>query len=280
MNNISKWSLMIGLSVALFSCKKDDSLDYYQGGTAPVLTLTDSGAALTSANKALNSLSLSWTNPNYQFSSGISSQNVNYQMEMDTLGSNFTNPKMFVQTVSNNLNYTFNVDELNSDLSNKMGLATGQSHTIQLRVVAGLGSNNAVAIPSNILQFTFTPYAPPPLVPVPTTGELFLVGGDALLGGWSNPVPSSQQFVQVSPTEYKITIKLSGGDPTTSSDQFLLLPKNGDWTNKYACKAANVTSNGGPFGFNMSDNFPGPTAAGTYVIDVNFQTGNYTVTKQ
>ncbi|MBS1669419.1 MAG: SusE domain-containing protein [Bacteroidetes bacterium] len=274
MNIISKWSLMIGLAVAFASCKKDDSLDYYQGGTAPVLTLTDSGAAITSANKALNSFSLSWTNPNYQFSSGISSQNVNYQLEMDTLGSNFTNPKMFVQTISNNLSYTFNVDEINADLSNKMGLATGMPHTIQMRVVAGLGSNNAVSLPSNVLQFVVNPYAPPPAVKPPVGGVLYIVGS-ATPGGWpplSND-PSVEQFTTISSTEYKITIALNGGG------EYKLVSVPGQWTEQWSVAAQDTYPNGGPFVLNGA-NCIAPATSGTYVIDVNFQTGFFTVTLQ
>jgi hypothetical protein len=112
---------------------------------------------------------------------------------------------------------------------------------------------------------------------------LALVGGDPLLGAWSNPVPQSQVFTEVSPTDYQLTVALSGGDPTNSnsSDQYLIVPSNGSWSHKYACAStATQPFSGGTFGLDLSSNFPGPTAPGTYKFDLNFQTGILTVTKQ
>jgi hypothetical protein len=132
---------------------------------------------------------------------------------------------------------------------------------------------------SNALTFTVTPYAPPPVVTPPAA--LFLVGGDAKLGAWSNPVPASQQFTQISATDFQLTITLSGGDPTNGSDQYLFIPVNGSWSHKYACSnTGSQPFSGGTFGLDQSSNFPGPAAAGTYLFDVNFQTGIITVTKQ
>jgi hypothetical protein len=106
---------------------------------------------------------------------------------------------------------------------------------------------------------------------VPYTGarvpsNLFMVG-DATPGGWSNPVPTpSQKFAQLNSVQFELTLALTGGR------QYLFLPVNGDWSNKYA--VANNTlpglSNGGYFGYNLGDNFPGPATDGNYKIEVNF----------
>ena len=184
------------------------------------------------------------------------------------------------------LDTPFTVAEINSLIANKLQLAFGQSHNIQVRVVSFMapytsGSANIGSLASNTLSFTVTPFAPPPVITPPTTGPLVLVGGDALIGAWSNPVPASQEFTQISATDYQLTITLSGGDPTNSNDQYLILPVNGSWSHKYAC--ASTTSqpfSGGTFGLDLSSNFPGPTAAGKYLFDLNFQSGILTVTKQ
>jgi hypothetical protein len=283
MNTLLRKLVFIGMGVAFFTaCKKDQAIDYFEGGTAPALTasLADS-IPLSYATASQNAVTFSWANPNYQFGSGVSSQDVSYLLEIDTVGANFTNPNRESITISKDLSLTITQLTFNSYLLNQLLLVAGVKHSIQVRVTASINSVAATNLSSNVLTFAVTPYAIPPAVAPPASGTLFIVGGDAKLGAWSNPVPTpAQQFTQVSTTEYKITIALSGGDPTSGGDQFLILPVNGSWANKYACVAANNTSAGGTFGYNWNDNFPGPTAAGSYIIDVNFQTGKYTVTKQ
>ena len=115
-------------------------------------------------------------------------------------------------------------------------------------------------------KFTVTPYTST----LPT--NLFIVG-DATAGQWNNPVPvPSQQFTRLNSSAWEITL------PITPSKEYLLLPVNGDWSHKYA--VANKTlaglSAGGDFGYDLGDNFPGPTIAGTYKISVNFVLGSGT----
>jgi hypothetical protein len=110
---------------------------------------------------------------------------------------------------------------------------------------------------------------------------LFLVGS-ASSGGWNNPVPvPAQQFTKIDSVHYKGTFFLNGGQ------QYLLLPVNGDWTQKYAVQDATVTglSAGGAFGYNAStqsvynSNFPGPANTGLYTIIVDFQAGTFSCTQ-
>ena len=97
---------------------------------------------------------------------------------------------------------------------------------------------------------------------------------DATVGGWNNPVPvPSQQFSKVGAGVYQLTTPLIGGK------QYLVIPDNGSWSNKYAVKSSDVTADGGPFGYNFNDNFPGPATSGTYKIVLNFKSGRFTVTK-
>lgn len=282
--------LAAGAIIFLSACQKEGTNVTLNGGTAPVLTasLSDS-IPLSNANAAKQAIAFSWTNPSYQFSNGISSLNVTYNLEFDTVGANFSSPHMQTVQISPDLSTSFTVTALNSLIANGLQLNFGQAHNIQVRVVSLIapytsGSPSVAPLNSNVLNFTVTPYAPPPVVTPPASGSvLALVGGDPLLGGWANPVPSSQVFTQVSPTDYQLTIALSGGDPTNSSasDQYLIIPQNGSWSHKYACNStASQPFSGGSFGLDLSSNFPGPTAAGTYLFDLNFQTGILTVTKQ
>ncbi|OIR08398.1 hypothetical protein GALL_95660 [mine drainage metagenome] len=279
MKTLLKKLFFIGVGVALFaSCKKDQTIDYFNGGTAPVLTASVSGTIpLSNTNQSNVEVVFSWTNPNYQFTTGLSSQNVSYLLEIDTLGANFTNPNRIATSISSDLSKPYVDAVLNSALSNQMLLVTGMKHTIQVRVTASINGVAATALASNVLQFNVTPWSPPPTVNPPTTGKLYLVGS-ATAGGWGNPVPvPSQQFTQVSTTLYTITVPLTGGQ------EYLFIPLNGDWGHKFACNKTTSPPSGetgGVFGYDWNDNFPGPAANGTYKIDVNFQTGKYTVTKQ
>lgn len=271
------------LLTGLWACQKDENKDYYLGGKHPVLTSVTNASGdsvnLHYADSDKVAVNLSWTNPDYQFTTGISSQDVAYQVQIDTTGADFTNPLMKVISVSKDLNIAITEAQLDDYLLNQLGLKDSVVHHIEMRVISGIGVNAGVPLISNVIKFSATPYAIPPKVPPPATGHLYIVGnatsgGDAT--GWSNPVPvPEKEFTQVSPTLYQITIQLIGGK------QYLFLPLNGSWSNKYACKkTADQDAAGGDFGYNLSDNFPGPATDGTYKIVVDFQKGKYTVTKQ
>lgn len=277
----------IAASCLFAACTKDSEKVVFNGGTAPVLTASTDTLPLNAADSLNPLVTFSWTNPDYQFSDGISSQDVTYGLQIDTLGANFSSSIM--QTVTPNpaydLDTTFTVSKFNAMLGNGMLLKTGQPHQIQVRIVAAIANSSQTQLVSNSFTYTVTPYAPPPKVMPPSTGVLYLQGGDPLLGAWSIPVPAANKFTQVSPTDYQLTIALSGGDPTNSnsSDQYLLLGDNTDYNIKYACvNTSTQPTSGGSFGIGGSytANFPGPTAAGTYLFDVNFQTGIITLTKQ
>ncbi len=108
------------------------------------------------------------------------------------------------------------------------------------------------------------------------TNTLFIVGS-ATHGGWTNPIPAVdsalQQFTQISPTEYKITLTLIGGG------SYKLITLNGSWATNYGIGIANdpnMTS-GGTLVSNGND-ILAPAASGTYVIDVNFASNKFIVT--
>lgn len=280
MKNILKlFSVSSLLLITLWACKKDENKDFFLGGTNPVLTVqTNTGAdsvSMAFADSSKTAILFSWTNPNYKFTTGISSQNVNYQLQIDTVGNNFNPSNTAVISVSEDLGYNLLESQLNDIVLNTLGLAVGVNHQMEVRVVSGLGTTNVVPATSNTVSFSVTPYAIPPKVPLPINGNLYLVG-DATPGGWNNPVPvPSQQFTEVTPTLYQITISLIGGK------QFLFIPVNGDWSNKYACAdESKQSTSGGDFGYNWSGNFPGPSTSGTYKITVDFQRGIYTITPQ
>src|SRR3981081_4621573 len=114
MKHTSKLILLAILMLTFWSCKKAENKVSFQGGTAPVLssTVTDT-IRLSFANKDNQAITLSWTNPDYKFTTGLSSQDVNYLLEIDTAGANFSNPKRAQISVSNDLSTSFTVAALN-----------------------------------------------------------------------------------------------------------------------------------------------------------------------
>jgi hypothetical protein len=261
-------------ALLLWGCEKDENRIYFEGATPPVLTSTISGEVpllFKDADKEV--LKVSWTNPEYQFTTGVSSQDVSYLLEIDTTGSNFTNPKRRTLSIKNNLSKSFTHSELNDYLLNTLELQPDMPHAIEMRVTASL-NGAAVPVSSNVLQLSVTPYSIPPKVAPPASGKLFIVG-NATPGGWDNPVPvPAQEFTQVSPTIYEITVPLTGGN------SYLFLPVNGDWSAKYGAMGDNNSNNvnGDDFKAGGGD-LKAPDASGDYKIQVNFQTGRFTLTK-
>ena len=283
MKHIFQLLLSSILLLATVSCEKAENKDFYDGGTPPALSSNRVGTIpLSFATQDQEAVTLSWTNPNYMFTTGVSSHDVSYLVEIDTSGSNFSNPNRKAISVSGDLSLAITQSRLNDYLANTLVLAPAVPHDIEMRVTSSIGGT--VPLPSNVLKFSgVTPYTIPPKVTPPTSGTLYMVGGDAKLGKWQNGgTPSqNQQFTQVSPTLYELTVQLLGGDNTTGDDQYLFVPVWGDWNHKYACKkTADQSADGGDFGYDFSDNFPGPATAGNYKVTVDFQRGKYSVVKQ
>ncbi len=261
------------LMIFLWSCKKEENKIFFEGGTSPVLSASKTGTIpLSFANKDLEAVRLSWTNPNYQFTTGLSSQNVTYQLEIDTTGANFTNPSRKILTISQELGISMSQNDLNDYLLNQIQLNTTMAHNIEMRVRASIGS--AVPLFSNVLKFVVTPYAIPPKVTPPASGKLFMVGS-ATPGGWNNPVPvPSQEFTKMSPTFFQLTLALTGGN------SYLFLPVNGDWGTKYGGLGGNNTNNVNEDDFRQGGgDLLAPAASGNYKIEVDFQRGKFKLTK-
>lgn len=276
MKNIIKSFLFLIVAVGLFSCEKDENQVVFEGGTAPALTASSTTLPLSFANKDLPAITFNWSNPNYKFSTGLSSQDVSYLMEIDTAGSNFSNPNKQSITIANDLARTFTQDQFNNFLTNQLQLPVGVAKDIEIRITASLG-NNVGALVSNVLRFTVTPFSTPPVVNPPSTNKLFITGS-ATPASWQcgcgEPELASQQFTQLSPTLYTLTINLTAGG------SYLLLPQYGSWSAKFGGTGGNNSNNvnGGDFRADGSD-LLAPPVGGLHKIDVDFQRGKFTVTK-
>lgn len=276
MKNILKFTGTLLLVSFLFTaCKKQINDIQYLGGTDPVLTASSTVAlVLLPANANNPAVSFSWTNPDYQFSTGISSQDVTYTLQIDTVGSNFKD--VSETTISKDLSVALTVSELNKKILS-LNVIPGGVSNIEIRIKSTL-VNSTLPLYSNIIKMKVTSYldfaiTPPGTAPLYADGKLFLVGS-ATGGGWNNPVPlPTQQFTRMDATHYKITVPLLGGQ------EYLLLPVNGDWGTKYgnSCGANSCNAAAGDNFKVGGDNVKGPASAGTYTITVNFVTGKFTV---
>jgi hypothetical protein len=275
MKNIFK-PLMIAISAMaiLSSCSKEEDREIFLGGTAPVLSASVSGTIpLGFATENNAAVKFSWTNPDYDFASGVSSQDVNYTLEIDVAGQSFNSANKKAVSISKELSVSYTQKEFNIILSD-LQLKLNAPAAVEVRLIASLGAS-ATRLVSNTMKFNVTPFAPPPKVPVPTAGTLWIIG-DAVASSWNNPLPSpfdaTQKFTKVSETLYELVANFVGGGA------YKLIQENGVWGTQYHMVEGNA--NGGTFEKKDADPaFVGPTA-GKYKISVDFQTGKFTVTKQ
>jgi hypothetical protein len=269
---------LIYLSIAMVffaSCEKDEARDTFVSGTNPVFTASVAdNIELNFNTENEKAVTFNWTNPNYYFASGVSSQNVAYTIEIDTAGANFNGKNKLSVSVSQDLTKTYTQKEFNILISD-LKVKTGSVAQLEMRVIATLG-NTLTNRTSNKLTFEVVPYAPPPKVPVPTAGTLW-VTGNAFASGWANPLPSpfdvSQKFTKVSDTQYELVVDM------LSTGNYKLIQEQGVWGTQYRPLVGDANS--GTFERRDADpGFDAPAVAGKYKLVFDFQAGTYTVTKQ
>lgn len=274
------------LAAVLLSCKKDENQVYFQGGTNPVMSASSTAAlVLLSANKDNPAVKFMWTNPNYQFNTGISSQDVTYILQVDNAGANFNSSKKQEMAISNDLSVTLTVKEMNTFLT-KMELQSGVPHDMEFRIKSTL-VNGTVPLYSNVLKISVNNYldfvVEPPgtstATPQYSDGNLWIVG-DAVASGWSNPLPApydnTQKFTRAGGAtdvlhyEANITFNATGG--------YKLIQTQGVWSTQYHALDGTAKLSGNFEKKDSDPQFPSP-GAGLYKVEINFQTGSYKLTK-
>jgi starch-binding outer membrane protein SusE/F len=268
----------------LCSCEKKIDKIFYEGGNPPSLAASRNGAkdtvVLEPGTEANTAIVFQWTNPDYKFTTGLSSQDVSYTLEMDTLGANFSSSKKYITVISRDLSRTFTVGELNGILGNSMVLQLDprRFYTLQVRVISSISST--VKLTSNVVSIVTKPFAPPPKVQPPASGTLWVTGDAFGDPKWPNPVPPPQDvswmFTKVSNTLYSLIVHMVGGGG------YKVIQQQGNWdTQFHALDNAHRSWSGGDFEQKNSDpTFPGAPDAGNYKITLDFQLGTYTVVKQ
>ena len=261
------------------ACKKDETLNYFEGGTNPTISstiATNGTLPLADADKDKVLFKLSWTNPNYKFTTGVSSQNVIYTIEIDSAGKNFNSTKKkSIELAGGDLSKEIKVGEMNDYLLNILKFNTTDIQTLEIRVKSNLVNNNATLY-SNVLKYSATAYPLPPKIALPASGELFITGA-ATPASWmagGDPPNLSQKFTKVGATLFELTLNLNGGQ------SYLLVPVYGNWSDKYGGVGGNNSNNvdGDDFKRGGGD-LKSPVASGLYKIQVDFQAGRFTLTK-
>jgi starch-binding outer membrane protein SusE/F len=283
MKNISKYILFaLTLAIVVASCTKDEKRVVYEGGTAPVLSASSTGPfVLLQPDKDKAALTLKWTNPDYKFNTGVSSQDVTYTLQVDTTGSNFTlNPNKQEVAIANDLSVNYTVKDLNSFLT-KMALTAGVTYNIEMRIKATL-VNSSVPLYSNVLKMKVTPYLdfavePPGTAPNYDDGNLWATGDCFLSPDWVNPLPppydASLKFTKIDKLHYQL---IADFDKTGG---YKLIQEQGNWNTQYHALVANTALSGDFEKKNSDPQFASP-GVGKYKIEVNFQTGKYKLTAQ
>lgn len=261
---------LLPLLVALFaSCKKDEKQVVYEGGTNPVLSMSATGPfVLQESQSARDAITFNWTNPDYRFNTGVSSQDVTYTLQFDTVGSNFTNPRMSEISISKDLRKTLTVLQFNDAIAGvtKLALEPLVPHDIQVRLKSNLVNNTAVLY-SSPLEFTVTPF-PDPNIPT------LWITGDACASNWTNTPPSSQKFTWIRDKLFEISIDFVPGKI------YKFLTKQGQWQPQWGgCGASGGTISENPGGGSDPDAIPTPAVAGTYKITVDLNAKTCTVVR-
>ena len=179
MKSILNCFLLLG--IVLISCESDVDKVIFKGGTSPVL-MTSSATDLVLAKSMENysSLQFQWTNPEYEFSNGVNTQDVFYTLEIDTAGSNFSNPKMGGLAFTKDVAVSFTVRDLNNALAS-LELKDFVPHNFEFRVKASL-ANNTAPVYSNVVKIKITTYLD---VVYPVPAALYVVG-DATPSAWQS----------------------------------------------------------------------------------------------
>ena len=275
------------LLVGLASCEKEENKIYYERGTAPVLSTTNSGPlVLLKANKDLVGLVLNWTNPNYIFTTGISSQDVNYLVQVDKAGNNFAGATKQEIAIAKDLGVSWTVKDFNTVLG-KMELTAGVAYDLQIRVKATL-ANGSVPLFSNVLNLKATPYLDFSVEPPGTeAGGYNDAGlwalGDAFASGWSNPMQAPYNTSQKFRRDASNPLIYILDDVTfNATGSYKLIQTQGVWGTQYRPVPMNVANIDPMAGeFEKRDDNPGfqSPGAGRYKIELNFQTGKYKLTR-
>lgn len=260
-------SLLLGFVFS--SCEKDENQISYQTGTAPVLTssvATNTTLTLAKATKDVIAVDLSWTNPNYYLTTGISSQDVKYAIEIKvTSGTSYFTGTVVAKDLSKGITQ----GDINEWISGPTGLdlTPDITYTFQIRVKSFVGygsATNASNLYSNTYTYSAKTYNVDP--------DLWITG-NACASDWTNAPPPTQKFTYTRATK-KFTITM----PFVPGKEYKFLTKSGFWQPQWGgCGASGGDISENPGGGSDPAAIPTPAVAGNYLITVDLNAKKCTV---
>jgi hypothetical protein len=261
-------------ALIVLACDKEETRVTFLKSTPPVLVASSTAdLVLNKAQENFSSLQFQWTNPVFEFSNGVNTQNVSYVLQIDQAGKDFGSAKQIGLGFTNAVSRSFTVKELNNTLSG-LELADFVPQDFEFRIKATL-SNNSVPVYSNVVKIKITTYLD---VVYPVPANLFMIG-DATPAQWDNNVAKldpAQKFTLINTYTFQInSIALTGGK------YYLLLPVAGSWDSKYAFPGTKDQNNrlGDTFKLNDGQDFLAPAESGNYKVTVNFKTAKVSLEK-
>jgi hypothetical protein len=244
-------------SVALLmlsACKKDGNLVTSNGGKAGALTASTTTPVLdkTKLTDPTAVITFSFTQASYGFTAAVTNT-----LQIDAAGDNWAKPTSV--TMGTKV-YTqgYSTGDFNALLL-KLNLPAGVASQVNVRIVHTISATVA-PVYSNVLSLTVTPFN--------LTSYLWITGS---FSGWGNPgtPPTIDSLVSVTGNGvYTGIINFTAGNR-----DFLILPKKGDWSHKYATNdPKNTTSS--TVTYDAPNNLYAPSTAGWYWITFNLNTGS------
>jgi hypothetical protein len=194
MKKLSLLSILLAGLLIFSSCDKSEMgpVANTSNPGAPAVTSPSSGESFTlDRNQAEEELmTIEWEKPDFGFAAAPT-----YTIQMDSAGNNFANP-IQIARVTQQTSYTVTTGGLNQLLL-AAGMAGGEAHELELRVMASLPDEDVSQAVSEAVALTITPF----LTDFP---PLYMIG--EAINGWSLDaaaiVPSSDPNVYTTLAEF------------------------------------------------------------------------------
>ena len=155
------------LSLFFTGCSDNDYMELDKGSNELAITVDQSADVLAEINHSAEAVTLNWTSGN-NYKTG---NRISYYLEMNAAGNSYIAVNNQAQTYQ----WSANQEELNNILRNQLGIAAGQTATVNVNLTAKVAGMEEVQTVTT--SFSVTPYEP-------VTSTLYLIG-DATPNGWS-----------------------------------------------------------------------------------------------
>lgn len=199
------------MATGLLSSCEEEYEDYApQKAGVQTLSASTTDLVLRQSNANQTAITFNWTSGTNHGTDAA----IDYTVQFDKKGNNFSSP---VEVAMGRAVYTnaYRVADLNNLLVNELGLATGEPHEVEVRVMSVEASGAVEPDYSNVVTVTATPYEP-------VTSTLYMIG-DATPNGWDASNAVAMQVSPTNPTVFSTTVQLVPGNFKfiTTQGQFL-----------------------------------------------------------